>query len=53
MSHPWRRFDYTENSMQAGERRSESLHPAQVGDISTLRIRVTLQLGAYTVSPKY
>ena len=32
--------------MQARERRGE--HPAQVGDISTLRIRVTFQLGVYT-----
>lgn len=24
MSHPWRRFDFTENSMQARERRGES-----------------------------
>lgn len=23
LSHPWRRFDYTENSMQARERRGE------------------------------
>lgn len=44
MTHPWRYFDYTENSMEARERRGElcilrrgHLYFAQRGDISTLR----------------